>query len=468
MKPNYTNELEQLDQWKKAAPTPKSNDIKNDLEVLRRWHLDGQERLKGLYPLSARDAKLQQITRHYRDTLAEARGLFISVYGEELYATLTGNWTELVHVEELVYRAADRYPGLAPTRAEVQEDMARQLPDKVGHELSQGLILGEWLAIPRVGMHLMAAMRQPRGDSLQRIAEFKKSGEIDLGVIKLIREGNIGYLTLSNREFLNAEDDELNAAMEAAVDLALLDPKIELGVIRGDLMQHEKYRGRRVFCSGINLTKLYGGQISYMFYVTRELGLISKIFRGLLGSDAAFFNEVPDKSLEKPWISVVDSHAIGGGCQILLVSDYVIADSGSYFTIPARTEGFIPGIANLRLPRYTGQRLANRMIYRNYKVMANSLDGQKLADEVVDSNSINAAIDLIVEEFTQTGIRGMISNRKAFRHGAEPIDVFRNYMATFCCEQARCMFDPEIIQNLERFWIQRTRRVEKKIPEPVE
>ena len=47
---------------------------------------------------------------------------------------------------------------------------------------------------------------------------------------------------------------------------------------------------------------------------------------------------------EKPWIAAVDTFAIGGACQFLLVMDYVIAEQGSYFVLPARKEGIIPGL----------------------------------------------------------------------------------------------------------------------------
>jgi thioesterase DpgC len=445
-----------LDEWKRITPFPQFSNFTNDLRHLKRWYTEGQDHLTSLPLPIERTDEHRRIARSYRDVLAETRSRFVARYGLDLYAEVTDGWTEFVRVEELIYRIADHYPGLAPTKKEIQEDMALELKHKHGHELSQGLILGELLAISEVGKHLMAAMRQPKVDSLHNLAKFQSSGEVEFGgIIKLVRKNNAAYLTLSNCKYLNAEDDEQNVAMESAVDLVLLDPNIEIGIIRGDLMEHEKYRGRRVFCSGINLTKLYRGKLSYMFYVSRELGLISKIFRGLLG-DSPSLGEAPDRGCEKPWISVVDSHAIGGGCQLVLVSDYVIAESSAYFTLPARTEGFIPGLANLRLPRFMGQRLANQMIYQNYKVIADSEEGRKLADEVVDSSSMNDAIDRVIKGITQTGVQGMISNRKAFRHGAEPLNVFCNYMATFCRQQAICMHDETIIRNLEYFWINRS------------
>ena len=45
--------------------------------------------------------------------------------------------------------------------------------------------------------------------------------------------------------------------------------------------------------------------------------------------------------------------------------DYVVAEAGSYFALPARKEGIIPGCANLRLPRFVGERLARQALFFN-------------------------------------------------------------------------------------------------------
>ena len=54
-------------------------------------------------------------------------------------------------------------------------------------------------------------------------------------------------------------------------------------------------------------------------------------------------DEWTGSTIEKPWIAAVDGFAIGGGCQHLLVMDYVLAASDAYMTLPARKEGIIPG-----------------------------------------------------------------------------------------------------------------------------
>jgi thioesterase DpgC len=149
----------------------------------------------------------------------------------------------------------------------------------------------------------------------------------------------------------------------------------------------------------------------------------------------------------------VETFAIGGGCQYLLVMDRVIAERDSYFNLPARKEGFIPGCGNLRLPRFVGERAARQGIFFNRDYHADTTLGRMIADDVVDDEAgMDSAIEESVEGLTATGAVGIHANRKAVRIGAEPIDVFRRYMANYARSQARCMYSQEIIANIRQVW----------------
>ena len=250
---------------------------------------------------------------------------------------------------ELVYAAAERFPGLVPTRAAIDEERERLQKDKRGLEIDQGDFVAHVLAHPRTGLHLLHAMSQPRPEALALLDELQRTGSVDLGPMRVDRDGTVGVVTIQNHAFLNSEDDVSTSALEMAVDLVLLDDAIEVGVLRGAPATHPKYAGRRIFGSGINLTHLYHGKISLVeFMIERELGVVSKMYRGHdLGDPDG--GALEDRR-EKPWIAAVDSFAIGGACQWLLVMDRVIAEQGSYFNLPARKEGIIPAAPTCGCP----------------------------------------------------------------------------------------------------------------------
>jgi thioesterase DpgC len=176
-----------------------------------------------------------------------------------------------------------------------------------------------------------------------------------------------------------------------------------------------------------------------------------------LADPGSAVGEVLEDRREKPFVGVVESFAIGGSCQILLVLDRVIAERGAYFNLPARKEGIVPGCANLRLPRFVGERATRQAIFFNRDVPAESAEGRMLADEVLAGNEIDAAIERSAAELMSAGATSLVANRRQLRIAAEPLEVFRRYMAGYAREQAHCFYSPALIENLERNWEARRR-----------
>jgi (3,5-dihydroxyphenyl)acetyl-CoA 1,2-dioxygenase len=370
---------------------------------------------------------------------------------EAIYDELTDGLTRSLRMAELVYAAADRHPDLLPSRAAIDAERELLQKDKQGLEIDQGIFFSHVLAHPRCGPHLVHAMAQPKADALERIGELRDTGSVDLGVARVDRAGAVGVITTQNHAFLNSEDDPSVAALETAVDLVLLDDDIRVGVLRGAPAIHRKYAGRRIFGSGLNLTHLYYGKISLVeFMLERELGAVAKMYRGHdLGEPG---DETLEHRREKPFVAAVEAFAIGGSCQILLVMDRVIAETGSYFNLPARKEGIVPGCANLRLPRFVGERATRQAIFFNRDFAADSAEGRMLADEVLPADQIDAAIDRAAEDLMSAGTASLVANRRQLRLAAEPLDLFRRYMASYAREQAYCFYSPALIDNLERNW----------------
>lgn len=379
------------------------------------------------------------------------RMVFLRDHVESVYDRLTNGLTRFVRVEDLVLRAADAYPGLVPTREALAEEAGRKLRDKEGIEVDQSLLLAHILANPRCGTHLCHAMLLPRPETAAALAALDAQGFVDLGAVRVERHGRAAHLLSSNPRYLNAEDQGTIEAMEIGVDVAILDPGTDIAVLRGQPVQHAKYAGRRIFGSGINLTHLYHGTIPFVWYLQRELGFMHKYFRGVATPDV-LPDDVNGVGREKPWIAAVEGWAIGGHCQILLAMDYVLATRGSFITLPARKEGIIPGAANLRLARFTGDRLARQLIQAERRIESDSVEGRLLCDEIIPDGGMDEAIEQTVALLTSSGAVGAIGNRRALRVAVEPLDLFRRYCAVYAREQASCHFSPALVRNLEENW----------------
>jgi len=422
-----------------------------DRERYSRYWESAAARLAKLPPKPSRGAEEAREAGKILREAREARSRFLAAHAGAVYDRLTGNRSRFVRVEDLVYDAAAVVPGLVPTREQVDAESARVQRDKDGIEIDQGIFVSAVLADAASGRHLCHAMLLPRPGALARLKELEANGRVDLGAAEVSRKGNASYVVQKNPRHLNAEDATTLAAAEIAVDLAILDPQTSICVLRGDVVRSGRFDGRRVLGSGINLTHLYHGKVPFIWYLERDLGVVNKIYRGL-ASEAVVPDDVGGRTLEKPWIAAVEGFAIGGHCQYLLVMDYVLAATDAYMTLPARKEGIIPGAANLRLPRFVGDRIARQAVMAELRIECDSPEGRLVCDEVVAQEAMDAAIERVVGRLTGSGVVSAASNRRAFRVAQEPFDLFRAYFAAYAIEQAYCHFSPALIANLEQHW----------------
>jgi thioesterase DpgC len=373
------------------------------------------------------------------------RGAFLDRHAGAVYAELTAGLTRPLDVAELCAAAAAAFPGLVPGPAAVAADRARPQAAKEGWEVDQGIFVSAVLRRPREGTHLLDAMLRPTPRALGQLAAYVSAGEADLGSVRLSRRDGVAHLTMCREDSLNAEDERQIDDMETAVDLALLDPAVEVLVIRGGEMTHPRYRGRRVFSAGINLKALHAGGIGLVdFLLRRELGYIAKLTRGL-HADADWW----ERPGGKPWLAVVDGFAIGGGCQLLLAADHVIAGADAYLSLPAAQEGIVPGAANLRLTRHGGARLARQVILLGRRIRVIEPDARLFVDEVFDPGD---ELDEAVPERADR-LRGgaVAANRRMLVEAEEPQHAFRSYMAQFALEQARRIYSADVLDKAGRF-----------------
>lgn len=430
-----------------AKPAP-TGDFAGDAAALAPYwrQLDDLQRKLGGAVSGDQDAVLA-----LRQIAADARIAFLNLHMPFLYAHLTDDYRKFLRLDALLAEAARLVPGLVPDAQAYEAETKLKTGDKPGLEIQQGIFLSKALANRGIGTHLCHAMLLPRDESAEALAKYKRDGALDFGRVRVNRRDSASVITISNPDRLNSEDHTVIDAFEIAIDVVTMDETSKVGVLRGDIVQHPKYAGRHLFGSGINLTALYHGQIPYLFYMTRDMGLVNKLFRGIARPDADP-SEIGGGTTEKLWIAMVEGFAIGGACQLLLVSDHVIAEKGAYMTLPARKEGIIPGLANMRLPRFVGDRIARQAILGEKRLECDSPEGRLICDQVVDAGAMDQTLDHTIMHLTGSGVVSAAGNRRMIRAAVEPFDLFRQYMAAYTREQAFCHVSPALVSNLEKYW----------------
>lgn len=418
-----------------------------------------EEVLAGLPPVPGRSPSQRAAAAAAVEEARAARAGFLDDWAEAVYDELTSSRTRELRLEELFGAAGREFPGLVPDEATLAVERSRRQAEKEGHEIDQGLFARAVLRSPVAGPHLTEVMLSPTATALHLLPDVRRTGRLDLFSVRLRRRDGIAHLTMCRPDSLNAEDDRQVDDMETAVDVALLDPEVEVIVLRGDVMTHPRYAGRRVFSVGINLKALHAGRISLAgFLLRRELGYLSKIVRGVRVNGPGSWHT---PTIAKPWVAAVDTLAIGGGTQILLVMDYVVAAADARLSLPAAQEGIVPGAGNLRLGLLTSPRTARQVILGGRRLEVGEPDARGLVDEVVAApeagttdedgggpDPVAVAVSLAAERLRGAAVT---ANRRMLNLALEPPEVFRAYLAEFALQQALRLYGKDVIEKIGRF-----------------
>jgi len=196
-----------VDAWRASRPSRATSF--DEAAASTSAHLLRGEELLGRLPARRDRSETEELAvAELRTALDAERARFLREHVEAVYDALTDGLRRAVRDEELVYAAAERFAGLAPTRAAVAGERSRPLPQKEGIEIAQGLLLSFVLASPRCGSHLVWSMLRPTPAALARLDEFRATGVADLGGTYPERRGRAAYLEIRNERHLNAEDCE--------------------------------------------------------------------------------------------------------------------------------------------------------------------------------------------------------------------------------------------------------------------
>ena len=162
--------------------------------------------------------------------------------------------------------------------------------------------------------------------------------------IKVDRDGPITTFTLNRPDVMNALHSPAHFEMDEAVNAFAADPDQWVGIVTG--------AGERAFSAGNDLKHQAGG--------------------GKMGSPPSGFAGLTSRyDLTKPLIAAVNGVAMGGGFEIALACDIIIASEAAVFALPEPRVGLAALAGGLhRLPRAIGVKRAMAMILTARRVSA--------------------------------------------------------------------------------------------------
>ncbi|MEM5502843.1 enoyl-CoA hydratase [Ahrensia kielensis] len=171
------------------------------------------------------------------------------------------------------------------------------------------------------------------------------------------KRGRAGLITLDRPKALNA----LNAALLEELSSALKDfdsdAKVGATVITGS---------EKAFAAGADIKEMQDLDFAGAFMADSMAGWL----------------DIP--AIRKPIIAAVSGYALGGGCELAMMCDFIIASQSAKFGHPEITLGILPGIGGTqRLARFVGKAKAMDMILTGRMMSAEEAESCGLVSRIV-------------------------------------------------------------------------------------
>jgi len=123
--------------------------------------------------------------------------------------------------------------------------------------------------------------------------------------------------------------------------------------------------------------------------------------------------------VNKPIVAVVDGLALGGGCELALASDIIIASEKAQFGQPEISVGAIPTVATVLLPKLIGRKKAFELIFTGDIINALEAKEIGLVNKVVPQEKLAEATDEIVRKLKEKSPIVLKLVRKAIYQGLD-------------------------------------------------
>lgn len=237
--------------------------------------------------------------------------------------------------------------------------------------------------------------------------EEKEMSTLTYKNIKTETEGAIAIVTLNRPQVLNALNHELMAELSTALEGFDTDDSIRVIILTGS---------ERAFAAGADIKEM------------SDESAVSIMLKDRL----ATWDKV--RFIKKPIIAAVSGFALGGGCELAMTCDIIIASETAQFGQPEINIGVIPGAGGTqRLTRAVGKYKAMEMILSGRSISANEAEKMGLVNKVVPAElllieakalakeiakksplALRAAKEAVLKSYEMTMTEGLNFERKAF------------------------------------------------------
>lgn len=157
-----------------------------------------------------------------------------------------------------------------------------------------------------------------------------------IGSVEFEKKGRIATITLDEPSKLNALSAGIRQGVLESFAMIEADDEIRVGIVTG--------RGDRAFCAGADISSFPVGAAQARTFIANVLP----------------FLQAPERC-RKPLIAAVNGMAFGGGFELAIACDFIIASERAKFCVPEIQLGLLPGFAVVRLHDIVGRPQAKEL-----------------------------------------------------------------------------------------------------------
>jgi enoyl-CoA hydratase len=203
-------------------------------------------------------------------------------------------------------------------------------------------------------------------------------------------------VTLNRPEQHNAMNTAMGEDLLACFDALARDPDARAVVFTG--------AGDKAFCAGGDLKE--------------RNGMTDEAWR----AQHVIFEQAALRVLRCPMpvIAAVEGFALAGGCELAILSDFIVASDTAVFGVPETTLGIFPGIGGTQLlPRILGAPLAKELIFTGRRLKADEAKAVGLINHLVPAGQARAKAAEVAAIIAKNGPIAVRQAKKAIAYGSE-------------------------------------------------
>ncbi len=210
------------------------------------------------------------------------------------------------------------------------------------------------------------------------------------------RKGKSALVTINRPEVMNALNGEVVSDLTGAVEEFSKDETLSVVIITG--------AGERAFIAGAD--------IKHMSTLTPQ-----EVFEFILR--AHHLTSMIEKS-PKVVIAMVNGYALGGGCELAMSCDLIVASEKAIFGQPEVKLGIIPGMGGTqRLSRIAGRNIAKEIVLTGDPIDARRAYEIGLANRVVPREKLLEETLAIADKIASNGPFALASGKRVINEGID-------------------------------------------------